>query len=179
MKNTSIVDTFLGRSKLKSACAQMLQWLRYCGFHSTQVSHTYSVSQPLSWHVSLSRNRTRKIADIDGYRHELQISLLLWCQLVQTCFNDWGILDSTLHMYPTHIRSANHCHRLSLCQEIGTEKSLKLTFIDTVWRFPCFYAVRLCQTALMIEVFWNLLCTGIPHIFGLPTTVIACVFVKE
>jgi hypothetical protein len=31
----------------------------------------------------------------------------------------------------------------------------------------------------MMWVFWIVLYTGTPHIFGLPTTVITCVFVKE
>ena len=42
-----------------STCAQLLQWLRYFGFHFTQVPHTYCVSQPLPSHVSRSRNRHR------------------------------------------------------------------------------------------------------------------------
>jgi hypothetical protein len=59
----------------------------------------------------------------------IDISLLLCCQLVPNCFNNWGILDSTWHRYPTHILSPNHCHRMCLCQGIGTEESLKSTFI--------------------------------------------------
>ena len=162
-----------------STCAKQLQWLRYFGFHFTQVPHAYSVSQPLPSHVSLSRNRHRKSAEIDVYTQRLEISLLLCCQLVPNSFNDWGILDSTLHRYPTHILSPNHCHRMCLCQGIGTEKALKLTFIHKGSRFHCFYAVNLCQTASMIEVFWIPLYTGTPRIFCLPTTAIACVFVKE
>jgi len=37
----------------------------------------------------------------------------------------------------------------------------------------------LCHTASIMEVFWIMLYTGTPHIFGLPTTVIACVLVKQ
>ncbi len=160
-----------------STCAQLLQSLRYFGFHLTQVPHTYSVSQPLPSHVSLSRNRHRRIAEIDVHTQGLNISLLLCCQHVPNCFNHWGILDSTLHRYPTHILSPNHCHRMCLCQGIGTEKALKLTFIHKGSRFHCFYAVNLCQTASMIEVFWIPLYTGTPHIFGLPATAISCVSV--
>ena len=47
-----------------STCAKLLQSLRYFGLHFPQVPHTYSVSQPLSSHVSLSRNRHRRIAEI-------------------------------------------------------------------------------------------------------------------
>jgi hypothetical protein len=74
-----------------STCAQLVQSLRYFGFHFTQVPHTYSVSQPLSSHVSLSRNRHRRITEIDVYTQGFDISLFLWCQLVSNCFNHWGI----------------------------------------------------------------------------------------
>ena len=162
-----------------STCAKLLESLRYFGLHFTQVPHTYSVSQPLPSHVSLSRNRHRRIDEIDVYTQRLDISLLLCCQLVPNCFNHWGILDCTFHRYPTHIPSPNHCHRMCLCQGIGTEESLKLTFIHKGSTFHWFYAVNLCQTASIIEVFRIVLYTGTPHIFRLPTTVIACVFVKE
>ncbi len=72
-----------------STCAQLLQSLRYFGFHFTLVPHTYSVSQPLSSHVALSRNRHRKIAEIDVYTQRLEISLLLYCQHVPNCFEQW------------------------------------------------------------------------------------------
>ena len=74
-----------------STCAKQLQWLRYFGLHCTQVPHTYSVSQPLPSHVSLSRNRHRKCAEIDVYTQRLEISLLLCCQLVPNSFNDWHL----------------------------------------------------------------------------------------
>ena len=141
-----------------STCAKQLQWLRYFGFHFTQVPHTYSVSQPLPSHVSLSRNRHRKIAEIDVYTQRLEFSLLVCCQHVPNCFNHWGILDSTLHIYPTHILSPNHCHRMCLCQGIGTEKSLKLTFIHKGSSFHCLYAVNMCQTGAMIDM-WGRIST--------------------
>ena len=90
-----------------------------------------------------------------------------------------GILDSTLHRHPTHILSPNHCHRMCLCQGIDTEKSLKLTFVDKGSKLDSFYSVNLCQTASIIEVFGIPLYTGTPHVLSLPTTSIACVFVKE
>ena len=96
------------------------------------------------------------------------------CAKVLQC---WGILDSTLHRYPTHILSPNHCHHMCLWHGIGTETSLKWTIIDTDSRFHCFYVVNFCQTPSMIEVFWILLHTDTPHIFCLPTTAIECVFV--
>ena len=105
-----------------STCAKLLQSLRYFGLHFTQIPHTYSVSQPLSSHVSLSRNRHRRIAEIDVYTQGFDISLLLYCQLVPNCLNDWGILDCTWHRYPTHILSPNHCHRMCVGQGIGTEE---------------------------------------------------------
>ena len=114
-----------------STCVKLLQWLRYFGFYSTQARHTYSVSQPLSSSVSWSWNRHRNIAEIDVYRHRLEISLLLCCQHVSNCFNDWGILDSTPHRHRTHILSPNHCHDMYLCPRKGTKTSLQLTFVDT------------------------------------------------
>jgi hypothetical protein len=60
-----------------STCVKLLQSLRYFGFHFTQVPHTYAFSQPLSSHVSLSRNRHRRIAEIDVYKRRLDISLFL------------------------------------------------------------------------------------------------------
>ena len=137
-----------------STCAQLLQSLRYFGLHLTQVPHTYSVSQPLPSHVSLSRNRHRRIAEIDVYTQGLDISLLVCCQLVPNCFNHWGILDSTWHRYPTHILSPNHCHRMCLCQEIGTEESLKSTFIHKGSTFHCLYVVNLCPTTSIIDI-WD------------------------
>jgi hypothetical protein len=84
-----------------------------------------------------------------------------------------------LYTYHTHIRCPNYCHDMCMCQAIVIQKSLKLTFIHPVWRFDCFYALNLCKTASMTEVFWNMLFADTPHIFGLPTTAIACVFVKQ
>jgi hypothetical protein len=77
-----------GLSKTYTGTGTLIQWLRYFGLHFTQVPHTYSV----------------------------EISLLLCCQLVPNCFDDWGILDSTLHRYPTHILSVNYCHCICICQ---------------------------------------------------------------
>ena len=149
-----------------STCAKLLQSLRYFGFHFTQAPHTYSVSQPLPSHVSLSRNRHRKIVEMDVHTHGLEISMLLCCQPVPNGFNHWGILDSTLHRHPTHILSPNHCHRMCLGQGIGTEKSLKLTFIHKGSRCHCFYAVNLCQTASMIDM-WDSICIRKTSIFTL------------
>ena len=50
-------------------------------------------------------------------------------QLVSNCFNHWGIGDSTIHRYPTRIKSPNHWHRMCLDHGVDTHKSLKWTFI--------------------------------------------------
>jgi len=115
-------------------------------FHFTQVPHTYQVSQPLSSHVSGSRNRHRKIAEIDVSRHGFEISLLLSCELVLRCLNRSCIVDSTFHTHPTHVLSPNHYHRMCLGQGTDINKSLKLTFVhqDTSCHFFC--PVNLCQT---------------------------------
>ena len=162
-----------------STCAKLLQWRRYFGFCSTQVPHTYSVSPLQSSHVYLSRNSHPKVAQIDVYTPGLEIRLVVCSQLVPNCLNHKGTLDSAVHRYPTHIRSPNYSRRMCICQAIDIQKSLKLTFIHSGWRFDCFHAVNLWQTPSMTEVFWIMLYTGTPHIFGLPTTVIACVFVKK
>ena len=74
-----------------STCAKQLQWLRYFGFHFTHVPHTYAVSQPLPSHVSLSRNRHQKIAEMDVYTQRLEFSLLVCCQHVPNWCNDWHV----------------------------------------------------------------------------------------
>ena len=162
-----------------STCAKLLQWSRYFGVCCTQVPHTYSVSQLLPSHVYLSSNSHPRIAQFDVYTPRLKNWLLASTQLVPNCFNDVGILEYALHRYPTHIRFPNYCNRMCIGQEIVIQKSMKMTFIHPDRRFDCLYALNLCQTASMMEVFWIMLYPGTPHIFGLPTTVIACVFVKQ
>ena len=49
-----------------STSSTVLQSLIYAGFKSTQVSHTYSVSQPLPWYVYSCRNRHPKTTRIYG-----------------------------------------------------------------------------------------------------------------
>ena len=151
----------------------------YFGFSCTQVPHTYSVSQLLPSHVYLSSNRHRRSAQIDVYTLGFEIRQVLCCQRVPNCCNDAGILDSAPRRYHTHIRSPNYCHHICICPGIGTKKALKNWFIHTVSTFHCFYAVNVCQTVSMMKVLWIVLYTGTPHIFGLPTTAIACSFVKE
>ena len=151
-----------------STCGKLLEWLRYFGFYSTQAPHTYSVSQPLPSHVSLSWSRQPKITKIDVYRHRLEISLLLCCQHVANCLNDWGILDSTPQPLPSNVyfwnnrhaqiahiqvythgleislvsctqlhiitrpalaASQNHYHLLCMCVAIGSQQSLKGSFV--------------------------------------------------
>jgi hypothetical protein len=84
-----------------------------------------------------------------------------------------------LHRCPTHIRSPNYCHRMCICQAIAFQKSLKFTFIHPGSRFDYLYALNLSHTAAMVWVFWSMLYTGTRHIFSLPTTALACVFVKQ
>ena len=162
-----------------STCDKLLQWCWYFGLCSTQVPHTYLLSQLQSSHVYLSSNSHPKVAQIDVYTLGLKNWLLSCSQRMPNCFNGGGILDYALHRYPTHIRSPNYCRRMCICQAIGPQKELKLTFIHSGWRFDWFCALNLFQTASIIKVLWSILYTGTPHIFGLPTAVIACVFVKQ
>ncbi len=119
------------------------------------------------------------IPHIDDYTDGLEMCWFGCSPLVPNCFDDAGILDSALHRYPTHIRSPNYCRRTGIGEAIVMQKSLKLTFIHAGSRMECFCAVNLCQTASMMWVFWIMLYTGTLHIFGLPTTDIACVFLKQ
>jgi hypothetical protein len=150
-----------------------------CGFHVTHAPHTCSVSQPLPSHVSRSRNRHQKVAEIDVCTPRHVMSLLLSCQFVPNYLNHCPVWDFTLHTHPTHILSANNCHHMCLDQGIWTGKTLKLTFIHQDSRLDIFYSVNLCQTSSIILVSGIPLYTGTPHVSSLPTTVIACVWVKE
>ena len=162
-----------------STCFKMFQWCWYFGFCCTHVSHTYSVSQLQSSHVYLSRNSHPKVAQIDVYTLGLKNWLLPCSQRMPNCFNGGGSLEYAVHRYPTHIRSPNYCRRMCICQAIGPQKELKLTFVHSGLRFDWFCALNVWQTAAMMLVFWIILYTGTPHIFALPTAVIACVFVKQ
>ena len=136
------------------------------------------MSQLLQSHVYLSSNRHRQSAQIHVDTHGLDICLLLCCHLVRNCFNDAGIVYSSLRRYPSHIRCPNYWHRMSICQAIVIQESLKFTLIHPGSRIDCFHAPNLCPTTSMMEVFWRMLYTGTPHIFGVPTTAITGVFVK-
>ena len=139
---------------MQSSCAKLLQWRWYCRLCSTQVPHTYFVSQPLPSHVYLSSNSHPRIAQIDVYTPGLENWLLACSQLVPNCCIDGGILDFAVHMYPTHIRSPNYCHRMIVCPNTGTAKELKFTFIHSGSTFDWFDALNLCQTDEMMDVFW-------------------------
>ena len=104
--------------------------------HPTHILSPNLCHRMCPWH--------RKITEIDVYTPGLEIGHLLFCQLVSNFFNHCGFGDSTLHRYPTRIKSPNHCHRMCLGQGIDTGKSLKLTLVDTGSRFHCFYPVNLC-----------------------------------
>ena len=162
-----------------STSARLRQTETCPGLKSTQVPHTYSVTQPLPSHVCLWRYGQPKTAKFHVYTHRLNISVDLCSQLPPNSGNHRDIPDSTPHRYSTHILSPNYCRRMCICQAIVIQKSLKLTFIHPDSRIDCLHALNLCQTAWMTWVFWIMLYTGTPHIFGLPTTVIACVFVKQ
>jgi hypothetical protein len=91
-----------------STSAKVLQWYRYAGIKSTQAPHTYSVSQPLAYHVYLWRYWYPKAAQTHGYIAGLDISLLLFSQLPPKSFNDTDMPESSPHRNPTCILSHNH-----------------------------------------------------------------------
>jgi hypothetical protein len=84
---------------------------------------------------------------------------------VPNCFNHWGILDCTLHRYPTHIPSPNHCHHMCLCQGIGTEESLKFTFIHKGSTFHCFM-LSTCAKLLQSLRYFGLHFPQVPHTYS-------------
>ena len=77
------------------------------------------------------------------------------CETASMMWVFWSMLyTGTPHIF---IRSPNYCHRMCFCQEKGTDKALKLTFIHSGSRFDWFYAVNVRQTARMMLVFWSML----------------------
>ena len=106
LKFTVVFVYFITFTLLTSAT--VLQSLSYAGLKSTQVPHTYSVSQPLASHVYSCRNDLPKIAEIDVYTHDLDISILLSPQLPPKFFNGRDMPDSSPQWYPAHILSHSH-----------------------------------------------------------------------
>jgi hypothetical protein len=138
-----------------STSATVFQSLSYAGLKSTQVPHTYSVSQPLASHVYSCRNDLPKIAQIDVYTHDLDISLLLSPQLPPKSFNDRDMPDSSSHWYPAHILSHNHWHTMSIGEAIGIRESLKTMLIHTVSTFHYLYPLNFRQNPSIIEICRN------------------------
>ena len=145
---------------------------------STQVPHTYSVTQPLPSHVYLSRCGQSKTAEFHVYTHGLDISVVLCSQLPPHSGNHRDIPESSPHRYPTRILSHNHCHRMCIGRDVGSQKPLKITFIHTDSTCQWFYALHFRQTPAIIEISRTQVHTGTPHIFCHTTTAIACVSVK-
>jgi hypothetical protein len=71
-----------------STSAKVPQSYRYPKLYSTHVLHTYSVWQPLPSHVYWWSNRHPRIAQIHGYTHGLDMSLLVASQLAPNSCND-------------------------------------------------------------------------------------------
>ncbi len=71
-----------------------------------QVPHTYSVWQPLAYHVYLWNNGLLKIDEIDVYTPCLDISLFLSSQLAPKSFNDTDMPESSPHRY-VNLRDEN------------------------------------------------------------------------
>ena len=162
-----------------STYAKLLQWRRYFGLCSTQVPHTYSVSQLLPSHAYLTSNRHRESRsnwrlytrawDSSGFMLSTCDKLLQWCWYFGLCSTQVPHTYLLSQLQSSHVYLSRSRHR----------QNAQLTFVHSWSRFDCFYAVNLCRTAAMMEVFWSMLYTGTPHIFGLPTAVITCVFVKQ
>ena len=67
---------------------------------------------------------------------------------------------------------------MCICQDVGSQKPLKITFIHTDSTFQWCYALNFRQTPAITEISRTQVHTGTPHIICHTTTVIACVFVK-
>ena len=161
-----------------STSATLRQSQRYPGVKSTQVPHTYSVIQPLSSHVYLSRCGQSKTAQIHVYTHGLDISVVLCSQLPPHSGNHRDIPESSPHRYPTRILSHTHCHHMRICEDVGSRKPLNFTFILTDSTFQWVYALNIRHTPAITEISRIQVHTGTPHVFCHTPTAIACVFVK-
>ena len=118
------------------------------------------------------------IAKNHVYTHGLDISLVLYSQLPPNSGNHSDSPNSSPHRYPTHILSHNHCHRVCICQDVGSQTSLKIMFIHTDSTFHWFYALNYRPTLAVITISRTQVHTGTSHIFCHTTTALACVFVK-
>ena len=149
-----------------------IQSFMYPGFYSTimkvsrilihtNTEHMFGLpTTVITCVLYLWRNGQSKIAQIVCYTQHLDISLVLWSQLVPKSFNDGVMSDSTPHRHPTHIKSPNYCHRMCICEGIDTEKSLNLSFIHPTSTFHFVYVLNFRQSPSMMEVSQILLLTG-------------------
>jgi len=151
---------------------------RYPGFKSTQVPHTYSVTQALPSHVYLSNCGQPKPPEFHVYAHGLDISLVLCSQLPPHSGNRRDISEACPHRYLTRILSHKHCHRMCICQDVGSQKLLNFSFIHTDWTFHWCYDLNFRHTPAIAEISRRHVHTGTSHVFCHTSTVIACVFVK-
>ena len=158
----------------------MIESFLYCGFHVTHAPHTCSVSQPLPSHVSRSRNRHQKVAEIDVCTPTHVMSLPSPVNLCQTTWiiDPCGIslYTRTPHIFclPTTaitcVSTKEYEPKKRWNWRLYTKTQHVAAFIDSF---------NLCQTASIIEVLGIPLYTGTPHVLSLQTTDIACVSTME
>ena len=67
---------------------------------------------------------------------------------------------------------------MCICQDVGSQKPHKFTFIHTDSTFQWSYTLNFRQTPAIIEISRTQVHTGTTHMFCHTTTVIACVSVK-
>ena len=141
----------------------------------SQLSPRYTTSGFMistSAKVLWCRNRNPKIVKIHVYTHKLDIPLVSCTKLPPKSSNHRDILVSGPHRYPTHILSNNHYHPRCICEDMGSQKSSKITFIHTDSRFHWLYALNFHQSLWFIEISRTQIHTGTPHIKCHTTTVI-------
>jgi len=120
-----------------------------------------------------------KTAEFLVYTHGLDISLVLCSQLPAHSGNRRDIPEACPHRYLTRILSHKHCHRMCICQDVGSQKPLNFSFIHTEWTFHWCYALNFRHTLAIAEISRRHVHTGTSHVFCHTSTVIACVCVEQ
>ena len=92
--------------------------------------------------------------------------MVLWSQLPPNSGNHRDIPDSSPHRYHTQILSHNHCHHMSICEDMDSQNPLKITFIHTDSTFQWLDALNFRHTPAIIEILRTLKSTQVPHTYS-------------
>ena len=86
---------------------------------------------------------------------------------------------SSPHRYLTCILSHKYCHRMCICQEVGRQKPLNLSFIHTDSTFQWFYALNLRHTPAITEILRTLKSTQVSHTYAVTQALPSHVYVRS